>query len=364
MTGSSSIMMPMDRLKVHILYEYGVNKRPHAPSSLRLLRPFSHPAVLEKLDVSTSRDLDILEFLDPELILVDRLWKPDITPQMVNDLADLCRRKGAKLVYWFDDNFLALDNARVDIPGFQDSFNAFLELSHGCVVSSEQLKSAFEGKAKVYFWPSALDERVIANRLPVKNPDGKIVIGYMGSSTHDEDLRMIIPALQAVNERYPDRLSFEFIGVLNRSASNWDAIHSLPARVLAVPSWETEYPTFMLWFTGATRWDLGVAPLVDNVFNRYKSDVKYLDYAAAGVPGIFSAVPAYQSSVVDHSTGLLVVNSTAAWTAALDELIRDEALRVKIWQNSSQYLYQERILARCAGSLVEMLFKISGIQKS
>jgi glycosyltransferase involved in cell wall biosynthesis len=348
----------MDRLKVHLLYEYGANKRPHAPSSLRLLRPFSYPAVREKIEVSTSRDLDILEFLNPDLIMVDRLWRSDIRPQMVSDLVDLCRRKGAKLVYWFDDNFLALDKERVDILDFQESFTALLEQSDCCVVSSGQLKDTFGQRPNVFFWPSTLDERIIANRLPVKNPDGKIVVGYMGSSTHDEDLRMIIPSLQAVNERYPGLLSFEFIGVVNPSGPNWGAIHSLPAKVLSLGYWENEYPMFMLWFTSTTRWDVGIAPLVDNAFNRYKSDIKYLDYAAAGIPGIFSAVPAYQNSVVDHFNGLLVENTTAAWTVALDELIRDEALREKIWLNSSQYLYQKRILARCAGDLVDMLYQM------
>jgi len=104
----------------------------------------------------------------------------------------------------------------------------------------------------------------------------------------------------------------------------------------------------MLWFTSRVRWDIALSPLVDSDFNRAKSDVKFLDYAALAAPGIYSPIPAYQHSIEHLKTGWLAENTAAAWVEALDRLLQDDPLRIEMGNNAYRYLYAQRTLAQCA----------------
>jgi glycosyltransferase involved in cell wall biosynthesis len=111
----------------------------------------------------------------------------------------------------------------------------------------------------------------------------------------------------------------------------------------------------MAWFSGRIQWDIAIAPLRDTPFNRCKSDVKFLDYCAIGAAGIYSGVPAYQASVRHLETGWLAENNEAAWVEALEKLLADEPLRQGIAGRASQYLFAERIVARCSHHWLEAL---------
>lgn len=336
----------MKPIRIHILFEYGVNLRPHASASLRLIRPLTHPMLRDKVVVTAGRSL-VDEAVD--VVLVDRLWRPDIQPAMVDDLVNEVHRRGARLVYWFDDNFLLLRGHAADEKRYRECFQLFLALSDGVIVSSSELKKTFEGERQVVFLPSALDERLIVLRQARRAAGDRIRIGYMGTSTHDEDLRMVLPALRTVCNRYPDRIRLQFTGVLTRETlERIEELGGLPVEIINPSPVESEYQAFLLWFTGEVRWDIGIAPLVNNEFNRFKSDIKFLDYTAAAIPGIYSDVPAYVGTVKNYVTGVLVDDSASAWTAALERLIEDEPLRLKLVDNASRYLYEERILAKCA----------------
>lgn len=340
--------------RIHILYEYGADKRPHGSAHLRLLRPFTYPTIREKFMVTCSREINTVESGD--VVIVDRLWNKEITPQTVLELSNAVHQQGANLMYWFDDNFLEVDK---NISGLQkESFKAFLEQSDAIVVTTPVLASGFQDLGKpVYVIPNTLDDRLIIQKpLLEKRPGDKIVIGYMGTATHDDDLRMILPALEAVYEKYPDRVVFQIIGAVDElKLRRWEALNRLPITLPEMLPVEIEYPSFMLWFTGHVRWDIAVAPLADTKFNRFKSDIKFLDYAAAGFPGVYSRCEAYASTVEDHLTGLLVDNDPQSWVAALVELVENDRLRRSIAENARAYLFAKRVLSQCGNLWVDTL---------
>jgi hypothetical protein len=166
----------------------------------------------------------------------------------------------------------------------------------------------------------------------------------MGTYTHDDDLLMILPALKEINQQQPDRVEFQFIGAILRDETR-DQIEGLPVKFIRPSGEEAEYPLFMLWFTGQIHWDIALSPLRITPFNRYKSDIKFLDYCAIGAAGVFSRIAAYQSSVQDRATGILVDNQPELWFQAIDELIRNELFRMAIAREATDYLYSERVLA-------------------
>jgi hypothetical protein len=105
-----------------------------------------------------------------------------------------------------------------------------------------------------------------------------------------------------------------------------------------------QYPLFMSWFWQALSWDIALAPLLDTPFNRCKSDLKYLDYAALGASGIYSDLPVYAS--VEHGvTGMRVTNQPDAWADGLYQLVTQPALRRTLAANAYDYLRRERTLS-------------------
>ena len=93
------------------------------------------------------------------------------------------------------------------------------------------------------------------------------------------------------------------------------------------PNATASYPGFVNWITQQAGWDIGMAPLADTAFNRCKSAIKTLDYAALGLAVVASDVPAYRGSLADGPGGMLAANQPDAWYAALSRLVRDSELR-------------------------------------
>jgi glycosyltransferase involved in cell wall biosynthesis len=177
--------------------------------------------------------------------------------------------------------------------------------------------------------------------------------------THDDDLMMILPVFQTMWERHGGEIEFQVVGGVGRT-DTLQTLQELPVRVVNPRPEETEYPLFMLWFSGRLCWDIAISPLEDTYFNRCKSDIKFLDYSAIGAAGIYSRVPAYESSVRHLETGWLAENEVEAWVEALEALLSDDGLRTQMAQNATRYLYAERILARCAHSWLNALDNLLG----
>jgi hypothetical protein len=75
---------------------------------------------------------------------------------------------------------------------------------------------------------------------------------------------------------------------------------------------------------------LAVIPLEGSRFAACKSAVKWLDYAAAGVPTLCSAVSPYLEVVTPGETGGLVANDPGAWRLALQAAVQDDGWRARI----------------------------------
>jgi glycosyltransferase involved in cell wall biosynthesis len=224
-----------------------------------------------------------------------------------------------------------------------------LQEADGVLVTTQALaQRLLELNQNIAVVPHALDEQLLVSRwvhggtLPF-GPRRKIV-GYMGTLTHDDDLMMVLPALQTVRKRHGDEIEFQIVGGIGREGT-LEALGELPVRVVNPGPAEIGYPLFMLWFTGHLRWDVAISPLMDTPFNRCKSDIKFLDYSAIGGAGIYSRVPAYESSVRHSQTGLLVDNDVGAWVEALETLLSDDGLRIELARNAIEYLYTQRILS-------------------
>jgi glycosyltransferase involved in cell wall biosynthesis len=352
----------VSRARLVVLPEIGEGDRPHSSPFVRLIRPLGHPVARSALD--TRFALDYLgEPVDG--VIVDRLWGPWGRPAAVEALIGRVRDAGARLIYSLDDNLL---DRRADGGEWPtDAQLAVIERlateADGMLVSTPQLAERMAVyNPRVIVVPNALDERlVVGGRLPALPPafdePEPVVVGWMGTLTHDEDLIAIAPAIREVARRHGERVRFECVGVVRHDESR-RLLDGVPVLYHPQRLPETEYPQFMLWFTRHVRWDVGIAALADTPFTRGKSDLKYLDYAAIGAAGAYSRVPAYAATVRDGVTGLLADNTAEAWTAALDRLVADAPLRRRLADAAQRELYAGRTLERRAGDWVAAIRSI------
>ena len=177
----------------------------------------------------------------------------------------------------------------------------------------------------------------------------------MGTRTHDHDVMMILQPLREVLRAYGGRVRLELVGGIADAAA-LRAFDGLPVRGLEPSS--VDYPEFIAWLRETARWDLAIAPLEDTLFTRCKSDLKFLDYGALGIPGVFSRMPVYASTVRHLETGYLAENTPEAWSAGLRQLLDDDDLRSRIASNARDHVARHRTLATCAGRWADAVEEI------
>lgn len=362
--------------RIHVLYEHGIDRRPFGSASIRLLRPLTHPQVRPHLDVSFGLTY---EGQPVEAVILDRLWRPDISLALARELLAQFRSRNVRLLYALDDSFLDLPAEKKDWEPTEERLQVvklFLAKAAGLLVTTAALREKLSDfNPNIAVLPHALDERLLpawrqpkgqiapgwrvqlarlASRLqkcPGRslrfNAGRRIVIGYMGTFTHDDDLLLALPALQAVARQYRGAVEFELVGVMGRPETR-RLLQELPLRLIKLSPRKVAYDRFMAWFSRCLEWDIALAPLRDTPFNRCKSDIKFLDYSAIGAAGIFSRVRPYEASVCHRQTGWLAENTPEAWQAALTELIDNPSHREQLACNATAYLFSQRTLAVCA----------------
>jgi len=356
------------RSNAFVLYEHDVAYRPHASAYLRLLRPLAHPSISDL--VAMDQGLTYRQE-DTDVVILDRFWRPDVTRAKAEAVVERARRAGARFVYAVDDDLLNLPTRITNVAGVgvqwptddhRQAMAFLLGEADAVWVTTHPLRDRYLAlNPSITVLPNCLDEGLLPlpRRAGVGTGNEELVIGYMGTPTHDSDLRMVLPALREVCSRHMGQVVLEIIGG-TASAETRGELRELPVRFPVPPPIDHEYPFFLMWFTRARRWDVAIAPLGESDFNECKSDIKFLDYAAIGAASVCSRVPAYERTVHHRGTGMLVENSVDAWVGALDELLADADLRKSISTEAMRYLHTERTLARRASDWSSALVAVGG----
>lgn len=272
------------------------------------------------------------------------------------------------LVYDLDDNYLDLDASNPVYQNFYKSYKtkagkdmgmkpsrnsatltAALSLADALTVSTEPLKErmaahfkhVFNVEKPIYVIPN-MNDLADWNYEPAPKHGDKVVIGYQGSTSHKEDLLLVLPAIRNLMKKHKN-LYLEVLGVIDVKDidtffKGWEM--KLLDRVAMIPATKMflEYPKWL----SAQRWDIGIAPLVDTAFTRSKSHIKWMEYAAYKVPTVASRVYPYfmelagREMITDGETGFLC--RPPEWETTLERLILDKSLRERIGQNAYNHI--------------------------
>jgi len=120
---------------------------------------------------------------------------------------------------------------------------------------------------------------------------------------------------------------------------------SLP-QVEFTPHYPYSYKDFSAFFQTQSA-DIFIAPLVDNLFNRCKSPLKFFEYSALGAPGVFSRLETY-SDTVSHGKNGLLASSLDEWTDCLIQLIENDELRFQLATHAQATIRNHWLLSQNA----------------
>ena len=163
-------------------------------------------------------------------------------------------------------------------------------------------------------------------------PSENVTVGWGGSLGHLKDMESISKALiEWVMSRENVRLH------LMCPDEIWALFDRLPRdRISRSPTGSLQD-----YYRFVSQLDIGIAPLEDSDFNRSRSDVKFLEYAAHTVAPVVQARGPYLMSVQSGKTGLLF-NSADELISILDRLAYDASARAGLAAAAYRYVLVER----------------------
>jgi hypothetical protein len=262
----------------------------------------------------TRRVQDLHELREFDWVYVQR----PILPAPLFDLESRIARE-SRMVFDLDAP-LYLVRGRVEFPSLawlraRRLGNAFRRAAR-VVVENEEL-AAFVRRQGVEptVLPSAVDTAAYAEPGGAEKRMLKIpALGWVAAGAADADLREALPSLFDLHSRAPFVL--RVVG---------GAPHAIPVRCpieWTPPSAAGEAGDFR----GI---DIGLLPLQDTPWNRAQAALRLVQFWAAGVPVVASAVGAAARLVRDGENGLLA-RGRAEWRDQLLRLMRDRDLRKRV----------------------------------
>ena len=311
---------------------------------------------VKQVAIGTTFPKELMEW--PDTVIFGRTYASHFEPiKIMREYKKL----GKRVLYDMDDDFwqVSKDNPSVlTSSALKDQYEGMIKEADAIITPSKVLAKKFKKhfKKEIFICPNGIDKRVYLER-PHEHED--LIIGYMGAASHWKDLQLIGEAISKLSEKY--NFLFTLYGLVGESleaamyAYNrtlrdnlfpeknayyksaiefYDQLKNV--RVWHVPFMPPElHPTVL----SRADFDIGIAPLEDNEFNRGKSCIKFYEYASVGAVTVASDVLPYSDEV-----GYLAKNTVKDWYNKLEKLIVDKEFRQKLLEKQQAFVNKERSL--------------------
>jgi GT2 family glycosyltransferase/glycosyltransferase involved in cell wall biosynthesis len=308
----------------------------------------THVRILSRLRGGESRGISF-DYLDPATIMADGpidfdvclVQRNAVGSDVIDDFLAAIQRRRTPLLMDIDDDLL-------DVPSFIDVDGSYSEAAPAVAkalraadlvtVSTREIAERYLGLAnRIELVENRVDEALWLSHLPVaprptRSPGSPLRAVFMGQATHHEEFAFI-EDLAATGA--DDGIEYTILGPSLSTVEN----------IRILPSPARSYPEFVSWFRSlADGFDVALGPLMDSPFNRAKSALKFLDYSAVGLPGIYSRLRPFTEVVEDGANGLLVDNDVDAWREALLRLKHDVQARQEMGSRAHQTVRERHLL--------------------
>jgi glycosyltransferase involved in cell wall biosynthesis len=304
-----------DEKLVDLLYEPGRVAAKSARMTTAFVRRLTHVALIRRYDA----------------VLIHRaacLAGPAVVERMVS----LLQRP---VIYDFDDSIFVLHttatNHRFGWLKFPGKTARICRLSTHVVVGNSFLADysrKYNGHVTVI--PPSIDTTRY-QPAEKREREGRVIIGWTGSSTSQTYLEMFVPVLRELVAR-PD--------VEIRVISDREPV--LPGVPYVWRRWSAETETKEL-----SALDVGIMPMPDDSWSRGKCSMKALQYMAMGIPPVCSDAGANRE-LIRHGENGFLATTPEEWLKYLGMLIGNPAVCTRVGQEARKTVEDRYSMRRCA----------------
>jgi GT2 family glycosyltransferase/glycosyltransferase involved in cell wall biosynthesis/septal ring factor EnvC (AmiA/AmiB activator) len=353
-------------LRVGVFLPAATIERVNPSGHIRVLRRLQHPPTAAEIVWKLVDGEAFASAADQasgiDIAVVQRTAVP---PTAVDDFLKRCRQEGVGVVYDIDDDLLSDDPDwdERDVYGqYREAIEILVRSADVVTVSTPALAEVMSSRSdRIVVLPNALDralwlqpidpelKRQFVESLHLEPDILKLL--FVGGPSHAEDLEILKESIDQIRQEIDDPVELYVVGGARPTErKSW-------YQPIDIPGDRRYYPRFVEFIRSiGDQFDLGVAPLADTRLNSSKSDLRFLEYTALGLAGIYSQVPAFDS-VEDGKTGLTAANTTDAWASAIVRLLRDEDLRQGLHENALEYLMSQRLIGGPNDPFYDLLTK-------
>lgn len=228
----------------------------------------------------------------------------------------------AKLITDIDDFVWSIPKENSANEAYQleriNEISRLIKEAHAITVSTQPLKEILEKiNPNCTILPNVIKPEEWKGKKGQNSK--KVRIGWVYSKTHRGDTQEVKEALEEIFD--PDLMEIVILAgepkMFNFKYKIWGGVPYM------------QYPNRLRQLN----LDISLAPLKNDVFNRCKSNIKWLESSMAGSSFIGSRVYPYETSVEEGKTGLLAGNKEE-WKEAIMTLVKDEKLRNRLVRNA------------------------------
>ena len=308
------------------------------PGNIETRRVFN---LLESKDFLVSRGLVASQVKKEDLIWCDVLLLVRSTSSIERDLAIIAEKMSKFVVLSIDDDFLSLgSDYGADGSGYWHSRHICLKtiLHHiDCLLTVNKLlaeKYIVHCNTHRYVVTNTIveEKEIFPTTKDWKQKEKVKLALYVNDGSQELFNEIIKPALRLLSPKYKNRMSLYLMALHPDMAEFEDSfdVHFVP---------HMPYKEFKKYL-GTDGFDIGLAPLNDTGFSKYKYFNKYIEYTLAGIPAIYSDCPLYRLVIQDGFNGVFTDNSAEGWCNAINLMIDNADLRKELIINAQQHLRQ------------------------
>lgn len=304
------------------------------PAWYRLRVPLDEMArhTTHKITISHTMPDWVME--EADVVIGQRVCKPAATSRWTRMASGVYGHRPL-MVFEIDDDLWDLDYGNRPAWNFYHSSPELLENLKVCAAAADLCTVSTEPLADVVrkHNPNVV---VLPNQLPalafvadgLQPTAAPWRIGWGGGASHADDVEEMVPALRQWFRRRPED-TFVNMGML------FESVLKATADRLVHRPWTDSLAEH---YRRVSELDIGLAPLRPSLFNRSKSEIKFLEYAAVGAACVASRVGPYERVIGGdwpEEIGILV-DRPHDWGSALRRL-SDPAERITIAANALAY---------------------------
>lgn len=191
--------------------------------------------------------------------------------------------------------------------------------------------------------PTSIDTTLYpAKRFEAKQ--SQVILGWIGGRKSLVFLRELAPVFEELHAKHPETA---LKVVCNE-------FFDCPTMPVIKKEWAHEDEG-----ADAASFDIGIAPLPDDVWSRGKCGTKLLQYMAAGVVPVASAVGVHREIIIDGRNGHLA-DTPEMWLERIERLILDREARRRMGLEARRTVERRYSLAASAPKMLHILKELAG----